>query len=374
MDARYHVEDVDSMLSPSIVVFRETFTANLDLMETVVGDVNRLRPHCKTHKMPAITSIEVARGIRKHKAATLAEVEMLADAGADDIVLAYNVVGPNVERAVAFRRRHPAVRFAVTADHPVPLARLGAAMAAAGQSIDVLLDLNVGMNRTGIPVAEDLDVAAALYRAIAGTEGVTPAGFHVYDGHNHQADIDERRRAATEGFAPVLRLRETLQAEGLAVGKIVAGGTGTFPVYAAMDDPTIEASPGTCVFYDAGYRERFEDLRFTPAALLLTRVISLPSPGRLTLDLGYKAVASDPPLESRLQFPDLPGARLVLQNEEHLVLETPDASRFTPGDVLMAIPRHICPSTALHRQVYVVQGGHLAETWDVVGRDRVLTL
>ncbi len=113
---------------------------------------------------------------------------------------------------------------------------------------------------------------------------------------------------------------------------------------------------------------------FTPAALLLTRVISRPTPTRVTLDLGYKAVASDPPAGKRLVLLGVPDYQAVLQNEEHLVLETPAAERFQPGAEVLAIPVHVCPTCALHRQAYVVEGGKLIGTWDIVGRDRQLNV
>lgn len=374
MENRYAIQDTDPLLSPSLVVFREVMEANLDEMIRIAGSIDRLRPHCKTHKMPAVAALQVARGIRKHKAATFAEAEMLADAGADDILLAYNVVGPNVARAVAFRKRFPSVRFAVTADHPRPVERLGAAMAGAGETIAVMLDLDVGLHRTGVDLVTDAEEARRLYHAIGATEGLETGGFHVYDGHNHQRTFDERRVAVETDFEPVLKLRGALNGDGQSVPCIVAGGTGSFPVYAAMGDATVEVSPGTCIFHDAGYGERFDDLAFVPAALLLTRVVSRPTPDRITLDLGYKAISADQPEGTRMHFAELPDAVQVLQNEEHLVLQTPEASRFEPGDVLLAIPRHICPSTALHRQVYVVSDGRLASCWDVTARDRVVTV
>jgi len=107
---------------------------------------------------------------------------------------------------------------------------------------------------------------------------------------------------------------------------------------------------------------------------VLTRVVSRPTSDRVTLDLGYKAIASDPPAGNRLMFPDLPDAKAVLQNEEHLVIETNQAARFQPGDELLAMPRHICPTCALHQRAYVVAGGKLAGTWQVAARDRVLTI
>jgi D-serine deaminase-like pyridoxal phosphate-dependent protein len=141
-----------------------------------------------------------------------------------------------------------------------------------------------------------------------------------------------------------------------------------------MQDPAIELSPGTCIFNDAGYSETFPDLVFKPATAILTRVISRPTADRITLDLGYKAVASDPPAGKRLILPDLPDAEQVLQNEEHLVVRTARAEEFQPGDELLAIPRHICPSVALHKQAYVISQGKLVDRWDVVARDRWLTI
>ena len=145
-------------------------------------------------------------------------------------------------------------------------------------------------------------------------------------------------------------------------------------MYARLNDPTIECSPGTCLLQDAGYGGNYADLNFIPAALVLTRVISRPTASRVTFDVGTKAVASDPPKGHRVSFPELPEAVAVLQNEEHLVLETPRASKLQPGDTLLAIPTHICPTTALHKEVTVIEDGKISETWKVIARDRKLTI
>src|SRR5262249_26027275 len=119
----------------------------------------------------------------------------------------------------------------------------------------------------------------------------------------------------------------------------------------------------------------FADMsQFRPAALLLTRVISRPTATRVTFDLGYKAVASDPPAGKRLVLLDLPPHEVVLQNEEHLVIETKDAERLKARDEALAIPTHVCPTVAMHQRAYVVEGGRVTGTWEVVGRDRVLTV
>ena len=371
MDSQYRIEDMSQIMTPAVVVFLEKVQANLEHMVEIARDLSKLRPHCKTHKTRQIIEMQLRRGIHKHKCATFAEAEMLANCGVEDIVLAYNLVGPNIGRAVTFRRKFPEVSLSVTADHPGPVAELGAAMVEAGTTIEVLLDLDTGLHRTGIEPNAD---AAGLYQDIAGTKGLVAGGLHVYDGHQHQRSRQEREAAIKCQWQKVIDVRDMLTDSGLAVPRMVCGGSGSFPVYAQMEEPTIEVCPGTIVFNDAGYTGNFPDMMFPPAALLLTRVISRPTADLITLDLGIKAVACDPPVERRCIFPDLPDAELVLHNEEHLVIKTERAAEYQPGDELMVIPWHICPSTALHKQVFVVSAGKLVDCWDVIARDRSLSV
>ena len=371
MSTPYAIRDTQAIISPALIVFREMVAENIAHMLAIAGDSQRLRPHCKTHKMREVVRMQLDQGITKHKAATFAEAQMLADNGVRDICLAYNLVGPNIRRAVEFVTAYPDVVLSVTADHQRPIQELGQAMSDAGQSIHVLLDLDTGQHRTGVTVG---DGALELYRQLVETAGLQADGFHVYDGHQHQPDLEERRTAINLEWEKVREFRRQVESQGWPVPRIVAGGTGSFPVYAEQTDDGLECSPGTCVFNDIGYGEMFRDLEFTPAAVLLTRVVSRPTADRITVDLGYKAVASDPPAGKRLRFPDLPDAQEVLQNEEHLVLSTAAAERYQPGDILLAIPRHICPTSALHKQVWVVSNGEIVDQWDVSARDRWLTI
>jgi D-serine deaminase-like pyridoxal phosphate-dependent protein len=368
----YSILDTSGIVTPALVVFPELIAANIAEMIRVAASPARLRPHCKTHKMREVVEMQVARGITKQKCATIAEAELLADAGVKDILWAYNPVGPNIGRAVRFLERFPEVRLGVTADHPQPIETLNAAMLEAGKRIDVLLDIDSGQHRTG--VAADSPEARSLYKQIATSKGLIAGGLHLYDGQNHQRDLEERKAAVMTAWNAASALLDDLVRAGLKVPRVVAGGTGSFPIFAKIDDPIIELSPGTLVFHDWGYSQTFPDLKFTPAAVMLTRVVSRPTSNRVTFDLGYKAVASDPPAGNRLMFPELPDAKAVLQNEEHLVMETDQASRFQPGDELIAIPRHICPTCALHKEAYVIEGGRVVGTWSVAARDRVLTI
>lgn len=370
MNPQYTIHDHSGIYSPGLIFFKDLIKHNVAEAIRIAGGAERLRPHVKTHKTRQIVELELAAGIKKHKCATLAEAEMVARAGAPDVILAYPLVGPNCARFARLVAAHPKCKLSAIADHPASAKALSEALVAQKQEADVLIDVDVGQRRTGIAPGPQ---AAELYEMIAKLPGLRPGGFHVYDGHNHQESLDERVAAVNKQLAPVLQLRETLVKKGLPVPRLVLGGTPTFPVYAKMDLPGAELSPGTCFLHDAGYGSHFADMSgFVPAALLITRLVSKPAPGRLTFDLGYKAVASDPPAEKRCRLLDVPEAKIVLQNEEHLVVETPAADKYQPGDVAFAVPYHICPTCALHRFAYVVEAGKVVDKWDIIARDREL--
>lgn len=362
------VENVAEIASPSLLVYPDRSKANLDKVLAMTGGPARLRPHIKTHKLGEMVQMHVAAGVTRCKAATIAEAELAASNGMTDVLLSYQPVGPNISRLLELIRRFPQTTFRTIVDDSSALKNLSAAATQADLKIPVLLDIDCGMHRTG--VTPD-DRAAVLYRELVKSPGIAADGLHAYDGHLHIEDLAERRRACDEGMAPVLALFERLQSEGLPVPRIVAGGTPTFPIHAKYPDR--ECSPGTYVFWDFGYGNRFKDLDFQLAAMLLTRVISKPGENRLCLDLGHKAVAAENP-HPRVFFPQLPDAVAISQSEEHLVIETPRAGEFSVGDCLYGVPRHICPTVALHGYVVVVENGQAVNRWFVRGRERKLTI
>ncbi len=371
MNAEYIVKDPSQVFSPSLLFYKTLIARNIQNLVKRVGNPGRLRPHVKTHKTRQNVRMEREAGITKQKCATIAEAEMLAQCETPDILLSYPLVGPNCVRFAQLIKKYPGSKFSTIADHPVGIQQLSDALAKASVQAEVLLDLDVGQHRTGIaagPAAQQRD--ALLGRL----PGVTPGGLHVYDGHNHQHPPEERKAAVQQMLAPVLELRDALVKAGLPVPRMVCGGTPTFPVFAAMEIAGAECSPGTCVLNDSNYGQWFQDLsEFTPAALLLTRVISRPTATRVTFDLGYKAVASDPPAGKRCVLLDVKGDQ-VLHNEEHLVVETPDAERYQPGDLAYAMPAHVCPTCALHQFAYVVENNQVVDRWEIASRDRMLTV
>lgn len=363
------VKNVSEIASPALLIFKERLDSNLRQMVSIAGDASRLRPHVKTHKMAEVVKAQIALGISKFKAATIAEAEMTAASGAADVLLAYPPAGPSGARLCELIPAFPSTRFSTIADNASTIRGLSVAARAAGVVLDVFLDLDCGMGRTGVVPG---DVAVELYRLIESTPALRPAGLHAYDGHIGDADPVARAATCNAAFAPVLALRASLEASGLPVPALVAGGTPTFPVHAAHPDR--ECSPGTTVLWDWGYSEKFPDLPFEVAAVLLTRVVSRPGKDRLCLDLGHKAIAAENPLAMRARILEIPEAIPVMHSEEHLVIETPRAREFAVGQALHAIPRHICPTVALHSEALLIENGSGVASWSVAARARKLSI
>ncbi len=366
MDSRYCIQNVERIPSPALVVYLAQVRQNMErAIEMVGGDVSRLRPHAKTHKTAEIIAMQQDVGILKHKCSTLREAEMLAQNGITDIVIAYQMVGPNVSRFVSLQARYPAADFKVIVDHFEAVTALSDAAVLRGLTLKVMLDLDVGMHRTGVRVGE---TAVDIYAHIAAKHGVQPGGLHVYDGHIREQDIADRRRACNGSIAQMEEMKARLAARGLEVPLVVMGGTPTFPIYA--ETPGVEASPGTFIFHDYGYSTHYPDLGFTPAALLLSRVISVPTPHRITLDLGHKAIGADP-AGVRGVVLNIEGAEVDKQHEEHWAINVPDSGAVQVGQPVYVCPTHICPCVALHPFYYLVEAdGYCRGTWEVTARNR----
>ncbi len=363
--------------SPALVVFAPLLERNLDAMLALAGTPERLRPHCKTHKTRNIVRLLLERGVTRHKAATVREAAMCLEAGARDVVLAYQLVGPMLGQFAALAAQYPDGRLSALVDNVRSADQLSEAATAHGITIGALVDLDTGLHRTGLPVS---DSAAALYRHMTELPGLRPAGLQSYDAQNRNPDPAERRAAVHATIEPVLDFAAELERAGLPVPEILCGGSGTFPCYAELAGTTsapITCSPGTTVFWDYGYSQTLPDLNahFTPAALLLSRVVSRPTPQHVTLDLGTKGIAADPPLGRRGLILGLEDAMTVLHNEEHWTVTSEHAGEIQVGDAVMVVPTHVCPNANLYPLIYVIdRDGELVARWEVVARQRALIL
>ena len=362
----YEFSNVGEVDSPALLIYLERVEANLRRMISLAGGPERLRPHVKTHKLAELVRLQMAMGISKFKCATIAEAEMTASCGAPDVLLAYQLTGPKIARFIELAKKFPQTSFSTIADDEGAIRDLSSAATQAGTRFKVFLDIDGGMRRCGVPAGR---AAAQLYRLLASLPGLEPQGLHLYDGHIDDDDLAVRTKRCDEAFAAVLALRGELS--DLPVPRLVAGGTPTFPIHARRSD--VECSPGTCVLWDIGYGDSYPDMGFQPAALMLTRVVSKPEGSRLCLDLGHKAIAAEKP-QPRVRLLNLPEAQAVTHSEEHLVVETSRAAEFAVGDVFYGVPRHVCPTVALHSHAVIIRNGRAEERWKITARDRMITI
>ncbi len=364
----YTIGNTEEINSPSLIVYPGRIEANIREMISVAGGAGNLRPHVKTHKMPEIIRLQLKYGICKFKCSTIAEAEMAAEAGAKDILLAYQPVGPNIKRFLGLIRQFPGSLFSCIADCETIIRELSEYSLKSGMSVPVWLDVNTGMNRTGI---EPGDKALNLYRMICDRPGIKPAGLHIYDGHIHEKDLESRTRLCNEAFSkaePLISGIEILTGEPV---RIVAGGSPTFPIHARRKN--VETSPGTTLLWDYGYISSYNDMNFIHAAVLFTRVVSKPAENMICIDLGHKAVGSEMP-QPRIKIMGLDNYRITGHNEEHMVIETGEAEKFSAGDHLYAIPFHICPTVDRYDVVYVAENNKVTGQWSVRARRRMITV
>jgi D-threonine aldolase len=238
---------------------------------------------------------------------------------------------------------------------------------AANLNVSVYIDLNVGMNRTGVTP----EIALGLYSGIAAFPSLTVLGLHAYDGHLKIRDLQIRTEDCQQAFAPVLKLKLEMEKRAGHPMTLIAGGSPTCFIHAAAGDR--ECSPGTFIFWDKGNKEQLPEQPFEWAALLVCRIISIPSADKICVDLGHKSVAAENP-QPRIYFLNAEDAIPTSQSEEHLVLEVPDSGKYKTGDVLYGVPWHICPSVALYEKAYVVENGRISGFWKVMARNREISL
>lgn len=360
----FEIKNVNVLDSPALVVFPERVKYNIQLAIDMIGDVARLRPHIKTSKSPDVAKLMLDAGIKRFKCATIAEAEMLAQCNAPDVLLAYQPLGPKLDRFISLVRKYPATKFSCLTDNIAAADEQGSAFAKSNLKVPVFIDLNVGMNRTGIsPDEQAIDLATHCLQL----QGITLAGLHAYDGHIRDVDFEMKEQKCDEAFAAVQRLNETLK-----LSTIIMGGSPAFSVHCKRKN--IECSPGTFVYWDKGYSDLCPEQKFLPAIVLVTRIISLPSASKICTDLGHKSVAAENEIGKRIFFLNAEGLKPVGQSEEHLVLETSKNHSFKVGDIFYGLPYHVCPTVALYERVFTVEQNIVKGEWRNVARDRKIEI
>ena len=353
----YNIHNADMFDTPFLAVYPEVVRQNIENLIRLLPDKNRIRPHVKTHKSPQVIKLLLEAGIIKFKCATIAEADMCAKAGATDVLLAYQPVGPKIPRFISLTFAYPNCRFSCLVDNESIAGQLSIAAGSMGKIAEIWLDLNTGMNRTGVKPGDD---SRKLFEVCRSLPGLKIRGLHAYDGHITTPHLDERLAEAAEAFARVTEFADELVRSGYETPEIVAGSSPTLQYFAGV--PGVECSPGSFIYWDRHYETFYSELGFKQAAMLVARVISTPDKNRICLDAGYKAVSSEGPPEERVYLPDLPHAKVIAQSEEHLLMDSGNRS-LQVGELVYAVPFHIGRTINFYESSFVVEDNQVRGTW-----------
>ena len=368
-DRCYRVSDVDQVLTPALVMYPDVIASNIErTLHLLGGDADRWRVHIKTAKLGFTLRMLVERGVRNFKCATTLELLVACQSGARDVLLAYPVMGANARRAREIAQQFPNVRISVLAENDEQVRQWR------GSPVGVFLDINPGMNRTGIEQSRS-DKIVTLARAIADS-GLEFRGLHYYDGQFGGVAEGERMKAAHRGYDRLLEIVSDLERSGINVQEVITSGTPTFPCSLSYEGLrrgkfVHRVSPGTVVYCDASSLEQLpKEYGYRPAALVLTRVVSSPHPGIITCDAGHKAVSADAgvPTCVAVGHPELTP---LSPSEEHLPLAVKEGSAGPQvGEALYLIPRHVCPTVNNFDCALLVRDGEVKSVESVSARGR----
>jgi len=359
----HNIEDIDT---PALVLYKSRIQSNIKKALSLVRQPGDLRPHVKTNKISEVCQLMMEAGIQKFKCATIAEAEMLGMLGAPDVLLAYQPVGPKMERLFQLAKKYPRTLFSCLLDDLHAAYSLSKIFSSAGEQIAVFIDLNVGMNRSGIKPGE----AVSFFKELQSCKGLRVTGLHIYDGHINDPELASRQFRSDKLYSEVETILKEIQALMHLRLVIVAGGSTTFATHVRRQ---AECSPGTFVFWDWNYMHLLPEAPFELAALVITRICSIVDQNTVTLDLGHKSVAAENPLP-RVHFLNVPAAVPIAQSEEHLVVQVPDSAVYRVGEVWYGVPVHICPTVALYEEAQVVEDHQVTTTWKVLARDKKITI
>jgi D-serine deaminase-like pyridoxal phosphate-dependent protein len=366
MDVRleaYMLDDVSEIMTPALLIYPELVENNIEAtLKMVNHDPERWRPHIKTAKLGAVVRRMIGHGIRNFKCATTLELLTACQAGAADVLLAFAVSGANARRVVELAHEYPKTRISVLVESSVQAA------AWHDTGIGVFIDLDPGMNRTGIGPERTNEIVKT-----AGDLGRAFRGVHWYDGHVSAPVPAEREATAHEGYGKLLEAVRAIEAAGVAVGEVITSGTPAAPYgfsYAGFARANFlhRISPGTVIYNDVTSLGLLHGFGYQPAAIVLSTVISHPLPNRITCDAGHKSVSADAgvPTCAAIARPDL---KPLKPSEEHLPIEGPaDSSLPRVGDKLYLVPRHVCPTVNNFDQALMIVNGRIVSTEPVTAR------
>lgn len=366
-DERFRVRAADDVATPALAIYCDEVEHNISVtVQALGGDASRWRPHVKTAKLGYVMRLMTAAGVTNFKCATTLELRVALDAGAEDVLLAYPLVGPAVERVRAIAAEYRDRRISALVETREQAERWR------GSRVGVFIDVNPGMDRTGIEQQRHGDVVE-LARAIAAI-GLEFRGVHYYDGHWGGLEMPERCVAAHRGYDELMLLLAAL-AKDVHVEEVTTAGTPAFPCSLSYE-PFRSAhfihrvSPGTVIYNDASSLAHIRDFNYRPAALVLSRVVSHPRAGVITCDAGHKTVSADAGIPTCLVLGH-PELEPLSPSEEHLPMRVKNGAQPPAiGEMLYLMPRHICPTVNNFDDALIVSNGEIEGIERVSARGR----
>jgi D-serine deaminase-like pyridoxal phosphate-dependent protein len=363
------VTGIEDVLTPALVVYPEIIDENIArTVHLLGGDADRWRAHIKTAKLAYTFRMLLERGVRNFKCATTLELLVACRNGAEDVLFAYPAVGANARRVREIAEEFPDVRTSVLAENEEQVWQWH------GSTLGIFLDINPGMNRTGVE-QNHTDMVVSLVRRI-GDVGLEFRGLHYYDGQYGGLEQGERAVAALAGYDRLLEVVSEIRRNGCSVPEVITAGTPTLPCSLAYEgflggEFIHRVSPGTIVYCDATCLTQLpSEYGYTPAVLVLTSVVSQPSNGIVTCDAGHKTVSADAGVPTCLVVGH-PELTPLVPSEEHLPLSSRLETRMPQvGEQLYLLPRHGCPTVNNFDCALLVQNGQMPSVEKVLARGR----
>lgn len=365
----YSIQRIEEVLTPALAIYPEIVDANIRATLALVGGVaNRWRPHVKTSKLGFVMRQLVEHEIANFKCSTTLELLTVCENGASDVLVAYPLVGANARRVRAIADQFPGTIVSALVESREQIEPWE------GSRIGLFIDVNPGMDRTGIE-QDRVDEVVALARAIQGA-GQVFRGLHYYDGHLSSLALPEREAVAHKGYDHLMEIVASFEQNHIPIEEIITAGTPAFPCslsYAAFNDaPFIHrVSPGTVVYNDCSSLVQLpSEYGYQPAAIVISTVVSNPSQGRFTCDAGHKTVSADAgvPTCAVVGHPEYVPSK---PSEEHLPIDVPaDSPPPRTGDTLYLVPKHICPTINNFDHALLIEGGRIVGVERVTARGR----
>ena len=367
------VSKYDAIDTPALLIDYELMMQNLRFMQAKADQYKvKLRPHTKTHKMPELARLQVELGAGGITVAKVGEAEVMAQNGITDIFIANEIVG--VSKLQRLRALNRQIQIRVGVDNEYQIDQLAAVFKNEDKAIEVLIELEVGENRSGVITDEQL---LALAKYIAKTPGVRLKGVFSHEGHTYKAsDIADCVRLARASQARTLRAANMVRDLGIDIDTVSIGATPSL-MQADILEGITEIRPGTYIFMDAGQGAAIGDFSRC-AATILTTVISKPTEERVVLDAGAKSLTSQNRsggICSTHGYGLVKGSDDVrlsgLFDEHGLICDKNFRDSVQVGDKIDVIPNHICPACNLYDSAYLVSNGAVKREIPILCRGKI---